>query len=135
MPLARIRVTGGSGGPFAKALDAAIREWRADVGRFYRGRVKAARAELRPVVRRIYQQQLRRAAPKRSGALRRSIRVNVRNLGGDAINARVKMAFYGYIMNASDWSEHYLWASRARDLATKKIRGEAFRILQKHFGG
>ena len=132
-----LSVAGGAGIPgaseFARQLERVVRQIEADIQRELRRRMAAARRELRPVIRRIYQQELRRNAPVDTGELRRSIRVNVRNRGSDIMVAEVRMRFYGVIINGARWSRYYGWADVARDIAERRIRQEAARILQRAF--
>ena len=119
---------------FADAFQREARRIDVDIKREVARRVREAQRQLRPIVRRIYQQELRRHAPRDSGRLRRSIRVHVRNAGGDTVLAEVDMHYYGAIINGASWSRHHGWAYRARDQAESRIWREAVRIFQQTQG-
>jgi len=123
-------ITGTRGG-FLRQLDRQFTRLEAEINRELRRDINEGRRLMRPILRRIYQQELRAAAPKRSGRLRRSIRVLVRNTGTDLIRARVRMAPHGWIMQNARWSEHYRWASRARLRTEVRVRAEAVEVLRR----
>jgi len=120
-------------GDFSRRIDRRLARYERDVNRELRRRMARARAAMRPVVRRIYQQELRRAAPSKTGALRRSARVLSRNAGADLVTARVRMKGYGFIIDRATWSKHRGWARAARTRALSRIHAEAVGVLRAAF--
>lgn len=130
--MARIRIStfaraAGVTGPWGRVL----RVWEVSIAKELRRRLAIMRAEARKVGRRTYQRELRRAAPTRTRKLQRSIRVSARNLGSDSVRLRVRMRFYGIILNGARWSKHYRWASEARRRATPVIERDITTALRR----
>lgn len=116
---------GGRSGPFNRI----IRAWIAEIEKDVRREIAIIRAVYRRVGRRVYQRELRRAAPARTRALRRSIRVSARNSGRETVILRVRMKFYGPIINSAPWSKHRGWADNARRRSIPIILREAAQEL------
>lgn len=72
-------------------------------------------------LRKRYQRELRRAAPRETGRLRRSIRVRSR-ARRDTIDITVQMAFYGLLL--SEFSgRHAAWAANVRAALLRQSNG------------
>lgn len=123
-----IRTTASFGG-FTGTLNRVLKAWEAQVRKDIRREVAMIRAVYRKVGRRVYQRELRRAAPAKTKALRRSIRVSARNEGKETVRLRVRMKFYGAIMNSAPWSKHRGWANEARRRSIPIIQREVAQAL------
>lgn len=82
---------------------------------------RIADACARRELRRIYQRELRRAAPKRTGRLRRSIRATVRG-GRGWFTLHETMVYYGRIHNERIFSSHFSWADQVKRSVVARSR-------------